>query len=308
MTFQSSTDIKTAGRAGMALTPRLLDDMQALLRQGDVAAMVSALTGILHTLRSDAENWQQAIAKVRAHPLYRQLLADPYLARCVEKPRGYAGDAVLIDMIYDRQVPEGTCEPGAALFDYTTRAIPSHAVAQRRHTGRDLLLAAHARGARICVLACGHFREGDELAGSNIANITLVDQDPLSLDVIRQRHAGGGARIEAANVFAFLRQASLAGERFDLVYTLGLTDYLDDRAMTLLHRLLHRVVAPAGRAVIANFRADLFFTGWMEAVMDWWLIYREEAELRAFGTAAGFMSRSWHDATGCIVWAEHQKP
>jgi SAM-dependent methyltransferase len=308
MTIQMPTDIAVAARPGSALTDRLLDDMLALLRQGDVAAMVSALTGVLHMLRADAASWPQTIAQLRRHPLFQQLMADPYLARCVNKPRGYAGDAVLIDMIYDRHVPDGTCDQGATLFRFTTAAIPSAAVARRRHAGRDLLLDAHRQGQRICVLACGHFREGDELAGEDIANITLVDQDALSLDVVRQRHAGGGALFEAANVFAFLRRAGLAGERYDLVYTLGLTDYLDDRAMTLLHRLLARVVAPGGRAVIANFRADLFFTGWMEAVMDWWLIYREAAELGEFGAAAGFASRTWTDATGCIVWAEQALP
>jgi extracellular factor (EF) 3-hydroxypalmitic acid methyl ester biosynthesis protein len=102
----------------------------------------------------------------------------------------------------------------------------------------------------------------------------------------------------------YLRAAGSRGEKFDLVYTLGLTDYLDDRAMILLHRMVKALLRPAGRFLLANFKPHHIGLGWMEAVMDWHLIYREEEDLAAFAEDAGLKHRTWTDSTGSIAWCE----
>jgi extracellular factor (EF) 3-hydroxypalmitic acid methyl ester biosynthesis protein len=294
-------------RATPMLKTRFLDEMLDLMRFGEVPAALHAIYGYLHALRDNSETWPQSIEALRQHRLHGVLLEDSFLSHCFTRPRGYPGDAGLIDIIYDRKLPAAANDRAAQMFAQTTGTAPCEAVRLRREYARTLVADAHRAGQRICVLACGHFREGDDLIGQDLSGITLVDQDPLSLEVVRRNHAVQGARIEEANVFAFLRRAAQAGEQYDLVYTLGLTDYLDDRAMVLLHRLLHRVTAPGGRAVVANFRPDLMCTAWMEAVMDWTLIYREDAELAEFGRSAGFAPRTWIDPTGHIAWAELQR-
>jgi hypothetical protein len=283
------------------LSTRMLDDMHDLLRSGEEHGAIHGLSGYLHALRIGGPDWDGTVAAVRRHPIHAALLLDPYMAHSFTRPRGYPGDAGLIDLIYDCQPPPGICERGARLFAATTASAVSQAVRLRRVQGEALLAAAVATGQRVCVLACGHFREGDALDTSRI-DLTLVDQDAQSMARAVQRHPA--ARADVANVFAFLRRAALAGERYDLIYTLGLTDYLNDRALTLLHRLLRRVTAPGGKAVIANFRGGLMCSAWMEAVMDWWLIYREQQELIGFGEAAGFQTRAWLDPSGHILWSE----
>ena len=37
---------------------------------------------------------------VEAHPIHKVIMSDPYSRRAFDKPRGYAGDAVMLDFIY----------------------------------------------------------------------------------------------------------------------------------------------------------------------------------------------------------------
>lgn len=286
---------------------RFFDQILTQIEAGAHELALPILAGQMFASSIDQTRWPSLRETYRAHPLHRTMLEDPYIARCVEKPRGYAGDAALIDMIYDRLPPQGTSPRGAAIFDVTIAFPVAEAVRLRRDFAEDLIGRAHAAGQRVLSLACGHFREGDGLVGKDLSGVVLVDQDPLSLARVQDHH-GGGVTSHEANVFAWLRGAVSRGEQFDLVYTLGLTDYLDDRAMTLLHRMVHAVLAPRGRFILANFVPHHLATGWMDAVMDWHLIYREPEELAAFAAAAGFAARTWLDPTGSIAWCEMVKP
>ena len=240
---------------------------------------------------------------LRDHLLHRVLLEDPYTARAFGKPRGYAGDAVLIEMIYDQQPPEDTSPRGRDIFVVTTSFSVARAVRERRAFAAEMLEREWHAGKRICALACGHLREADGLVGNDLSNITAVDQDDLSLERVRNLHQGR-IKLEAANVLQFLRRAARSGARFDHIYTLSLTDYLDDRAMRLLHGLMAKCLRPGGTILVANFVRGHNASGWMDAVMDWHLVYRSEVELRRFAQEIGMQSRSWLDSTGSIAWCE----
>lgn len=285
---------------------RFFDQILTQIEAGVPELALPLLAGQMFATSLDPVRWPGLRETYRAHPLYRTMLEDPYIARCVEKPRGYAGDAALIDLIYERKPPAGTSPRGQRLFDVTIGFPVSEAVRLRRDYAEDLVGRAHAAGQRVLSLACGHFREGDGLAGQDLTNLVLVDQDPLSLARVHGHH-DGAVTCHEANVFSYLRGAVSRGEQFDLVYTLGLTDYLDDRAMTLLHRMVHAVLAPGGRFILANFVPHHLATGWMDAVMDWHLIYREPDELAGFAAAAGFTAQTWLDPTGSIAWCEMAK-
>jgi len=285
---------------------RFFDQILNQIEAGAHELALPLLAGQMFATSLDPVRWPGLRDTYRAHPLHRTMLEDPYVARCFEKPRGYAGDAALIDLVYDRQPPDGTTARGQSLFQVTIGFPTAEAVRLRRDFAEDLVGKAHAAGQRVLSLACGHFREGDMLKGRSLDGIVLVDQDPLSLARVRSFH-DGAVTCHEANVFSYLRGAVSRGEQFDLVYTLGLTDYLDDRAMTLLHKMVHAVLAPGGRFILANFVPHHLATGWMDAVMDWHLIYREPAELAGFAAAAGFSARTWLDPTGSIAWCEMVK-
>ena len=42
----------------------------------------------------------------------------------------------------------------------------------------------------------------------------------------------------------------------------------------------------------------------MDAVMDWQLIYRDEAELASYAREIQISFETWTDPTGCIAWCE----
>lgn len=286
-------------------TERFFDQTLELIQHGYAAAAVPMLAGKLYHAYGLEQDWIKTQAALHKHLLHAVLLEDPYCARAALKPRGYAGDAVLIDYLYDRSPPQDTSELGKNLFDATTNFQASQGVRQRREFAAELLAQSYTEGHKICVLACGHFREGDNLAGEDLSNITLVDQDALSLLSVIEKF-GKSPVLEEANVFRFLKSARASGQRYDLIYTLGLTDYLDDRAMLLLHKLAKDCLSPDGTFLLANFVSHHLAVGWMEAVMDWHLIYRTEEDLAFFAREAGMKSATWRDTSGSIAWCKMQ--
>jgi extracellular factor (EF) 3-hydroxypalmitic acid methyl ester biosynthesis protein len=282
---------------------RFFDQTLDMINAGAVQAALPMLAGKLYSAHADPARWKETRASLHRHALHAVLLQDPFTAHSASRPRGYPGDAGLIDLIYDMQPPTGVSELGREIFDVTIKFQAPEGVRQRRIAAERLVADAHRSGQRVLALACGHFREGDPLVGQDMSQFTLVDQDGLSLDRVCARH-GTSIEVHEANVFRFLRRAAHEGQRFDLIYTLGLTDYLDDPAMALFHKLMKACLAPQGRIVLANFAPNHLGTGWMDAVMDWQLIYREEAELKAYAEGIGLAARTWRDPTDSVAWCE----
>lgn len=286
---------------------RFFDQTLDMIMMGEALTALPMLAGKLYSAHAQADSWPETRATLHGHKLYELLQEDPFSAYSTARPRGYPGDAGLIDIIYDRAPPTEVSEIGRQLFDITIRFPTSEAVRLRRRHAETILGPAWQEGKRICVLACGHFREADTLAGMDLSNVTLVDQDPLSLEIVRKRH-GATAQIFEANVFRYLRAAAARGDQFDLIYTLGLTDYLDVRAMAMLHRLVKACLAPGGTFLLANFLPGHLSVGWMDAIMDWHLIYRDEEELEGYAQTVGLKPITWRDATGAVVWCQMSDP
>lgn len=286
---------------------RFFDQTLAMIERGDVRSAIPMLTGKLFNAFADPARWAETRASLHRHALHPILMQDPLAAHSARRPRGYQGDAGLIDLIYDMEPPAGISEFSRKFFEVTVQFQAPEAVRQRRLAAEPLVLQAHRSGDRVLVLACGHFREGDPLIGEDLRRFTLVDQDPVSLNRVRLQH-GDAINLIEANVFGYLRQAAKQGAGFDLIYTLGLTDYLDTRAMQLLHRLIKRCLSPGGRFVLANFAPDHLSIGWMDAVMDWQLIYRDEAELARYAHEIDLTPKTWRDPTDAVVWCEMAAP
>jgi SAM-dependent methyltransferase len=253
-------------------------------------------------------------AALEADPEYREIRRlthqDPYTRRGFLKPRGYAGDAVLLDYIYGTApMPEDTTAMGASILASSQRnSLAFQAVRERRGVlARHMSRAKQGGGpARCLAVACGHLRElalVDGGAGENLS-VVAMDQDASSLAVARATYGPAVApvRVQIASLIA---DPGLIAEQFDLITVAGLYDYLDRVSANRLTIALAHRLKPGGRLVVSNF-VDCWERGYMEYLMQWRLIYRSLEQVRAF--AAGLDDRYFvncsSDATHTIAYLQ----
>ena len=262
---------------------------QALLESpAHVTQAMDDLMAGLSKLKHDCEPaaWEQTIAHCRSHPIAQLIFDDPFTRRSFRKPRGYPGDAVLIDYIYSGNClseAEPVSEIGKRIFEYNRDTPACKAVRARRDVVRDSIDRLCERVARPSILsvACGHLREAwmaQAVRAGRSGRFIGLDQDQLSLQVVRQELGTLGV-VPICNSIKALFRGALADETFDLIYSTGLYDYLDDRLASKLTERLYRMLNPDGRLIVANFLPGIEGAGYMEAFMDWKLIYRTREQM-----------------------------
>lgn len=259
------------------------------IRNGQVIAGMCRMHLILKERRRELpfDGWRQYVSQLREHPLLGVLRTDPFTERAFSKPRGYAGDAVMMDYIYGYGLDQFASLPEVArkVFEYCTATAAPQAVRFRRQLLAETIDAAAARldrPADVLVLAAGHLREVDlsRAAQTGRAHITAIDQDEESLNVIRNAYGKFGVKTVNASVRRIIGGRT-ALEPCDLAYSAGLYDYLPPAAAVRLTAIMFEALRPGGRLLVANFLPNIFDLGYMEGVMDWQLIYRDDAEMRS---------------------------
>jgi extracellular factor (EF) 3-hydroxypalmitic acid methyl ester biosynthesis protein len=297
----------------------LLDEAYLALQNKQGTATLERVFVELNEMKAAAHpDWWQEFCEVDslAHPIRELFHEDPFTLRSFEKPRGYAGDAVMLDYIYgERPIPEGTPEIGRQIFDFTTHAPASQSVRARR----DVLVQYIDRAAtehvdpRILAIACGHLREAahsSAMDAGRIHNLFAFDQDVDSLALIEENHSSRNIKTIQGSIKGILSGKSKF-EDMDLVYAAGLYDYLGDRVAIRLTRQIFDMLAPGGRLLIANFAPTLRDIGYMETYMGWKLIYRNAEDMRALSAEipphAIASDRVFDDEFGNIVFLEITK-
>jgi extracellular factor (EF) 3-hydroxypalmitic acid methyl ester biosynthesis protein len=215
------------------------------------------------------------------HPIQQVLHESPFSRRAYEKPRGYPGDAVTIDYTYGLNSLDTASRFGRQLYEWEYSAACSQSVRSRRdRMARAMDDVALARpGARILSVACGHLREAqlsEAMRYGTLGEFIALDQDAASLAVVEAEHPR--VRTVCAGVQSLV-SGELKWSGLDFVYSAGLYDYLSDVFAGRLTERLFAMLSPGGKLLIANFHPDSPGSAAMEAWMDWWLIYRNEAQV-----------------------------
>lgn len=297
---------------------RVLDHTRERMLDGDVEAAYRALVRALFELRwrLGERAWGTFVHDVAsAHPLFAMFGQDPMIRHCRAKPRGYAGDARLLDMIYDGVTSvegEPLSELGRRLFDCGFRAAPSRAVRERAARLSRAIDGCVARGGtRVLAVACGHLRELEHAVSVRdgaIERFVALDQDAESLAVVDRCHGHLGVETVQRGVRELLRRPAEA-ERFDLVYAAGLYDYLGAPFARRLTSALFDRVAPGGRLLLANFMPSNPSIGHMDAMMQWPLIYRTPLEMEALPDPDVPGTIDVHaDSIGVVTYLEISRP
>lgn len=286
-----------------------LDAIAKALRfdSGSLVDVLAEFDGALTAARSErsADEWRSYVeSSVRPHAVRHLIHEAPFTRRAFEKPRGYPGDAITLDYIYGTSgLPPHTTERGERIFEWERQTDACRAIRARRDALAQRLheLTTTTSNARILSVACGHLREAQKCAAirdGRFEEFIAFDQDPETLKIVAEEQGTCGVTAVQGSIRHIL-SGKHRWEGLDLIYSAGLFDYLSDPMAIALADRLFDMLRPGGRLVIANLTPDLKNIAYMEAMMDWWLIYRDEMSLRR-------VTRQFKERAASIAVCRHE--
>jgi len=273
-----------------------------------------------------AEPLHAAYVRRQIHPL---ILCSPFADRTVHKPLGYAGDYEVVNMIL-RDPHEGASLYARLLNRWFIKQPPAEAHRNRvTHLTRRLLeetarCQAAGRTARFFNLGCGPAKEIQDFMSDNPvsdhAEFTLLDFNEETvthgrsvLESVRARHNRKTVlnfqKRSVAQVLKTRDGASAHGSH-DMVYCAGLFDYLSDTVCLRLMNVFYDMLAPGGLLLVTNVDRANPIRHWLGDVLDWHLIYRDAADMRALKPerAGADEASVCADFTGVNLFLEVRKP
>ncbi|NDV89504.1 class I SAM-dependent methyltransferase [Aurantimonas aggregata] len=276
--------------AEAALALALGVTLDRLKNEGHVDQAVDYLFRTLHEMRARFSQsvWQQLVPLAQNHSVSAYLQQDPFTNWSFEKPRGYSGDAKLLDFIYGHPsvapLVAAATPLGRAIYDYTSYAPAAVAVRERRDLLAqyvDRVASKREGGTEILAIAGGHLREGERSAAlqeRRLGRWVALDQDPLSVGSMVRDYAGTAVEAVNGSVKGLLGGAYRLGH-FDFIYAAGLYDYLPQAAAVRLTQICLNMLKPGGLFLFANFNNDISDDGYMESFMNWPLLLRSEKDM-----------------------------
>ena len=222
--------------------------------------------------------------------------------RSYAKPMGYPGDFQIMNQVYDWERSGGTVYEmlmhrlGLEVAECikTRMEVVQERIAEMVFATPDSM-GCRARPARIMSLGSGPAREVELFLkgvcnSDGHADFTLIDQEEDALRYASEKtypqllRLAGRYKLQCLNMSFtdILRGTSGLGTLppQDLIYSVGLLDYLTDRRAAGLVRRLYDQLAPGGLLIIGNMNETPLSNLWpMEFITDWTLEYRDEAQM-----------------------------
>ena len=144
-------------------------------------------------------------------------------------------------------------------------------------------------------MASGHVREllfSHAVRAGVVEEVVAFDQDARSL-AEAEATTGSTALKTMQGSIARLIVGRYDLSDFDLVYTAGLFDYVDERAGKRLVKTMFDMLKPGGMLLVGNFLNDIEDIGYMESFMGWNLVFRTREQIASL---ADGIVRDWRDA------------
>jgi len=254
-----------------------------------------------------------AIAKTfTENMITEQIIGAPLADRCYNKPLGYPGDYVSMLHIYASEYL------GSTSFDAMIHKLMSELpLASGVRTRKDKIFTIlkeqtsrvmeensaknDQRFFSATSLGCGPAVEISDYAkwfsnskyASNKVSWTLIDQEERALS---QAYSGAhkaigsntpnfSARCVYMSFLQMLKDTDnvIDSESQDIIYSIGLFDYLKRNQSQRLVKSLFDKIKPGGSLIICNALAPNESQWFAEFVLDWTLIYRNSEDLMDLG-------------------------
>ncbi|HVR48476.1 MAG TPA: class I SAM-dependent methyltransferase, partial [Pseudorhodoferax sp.] len=126
-------------------------------------------------------------------------------------------------------------------------------------------------------------------------------------EACRQRGVQVSITLVHESVHNLLKRASgrpALEEAFDFVYCAGLFDYLSDKVCHRLLQYFSSRTRAGGGMLVTNVHSSNPEKGVMEHLLEWHLIYRDEAGMRTLAPEGTQVQRVWTDPTGVNVFMQ----
>lgn len=247
----------------------------------DVLGAASSLSDILK---------QQIGGRLQSEML-PYLLTTETAERFYSKPRGYAGDYLSIHNIYSNKAA-GTGRLGPVVDRMFLETPPSRAVRNRRALlAREIIASVEARpsgSVNVMCMASGPATEVFDafsvLQDKSRLKVTLLDIDLQALafvdDIRNKQKLASQITLVNENLIAlYLGRGKTRVEPQQLIYSIGLIDYLNDKLVNKLLQYAYDNLAPGGRVILGNFHPRNPAKEFMDYVLEWNLIHRTEEEM-----------------------------
>jgi hypothetical protein len=268
----------------------------------DVEKKITALINDL-LIKGDAleATVNNKIAFKKIKQIFRDLTGcwyykSPILKMAYDKPRGYPGDYKLFEIIYDKKP---LAEDGTLGFHWDNYFLNNgYAQAARARKNKmknilqDLIENSDLETVRMLNVACGPSREIRELL--SIPDLpsrkklifTGLDNDEESLKFSESKFKNLPANMQVRllnenvlNIFRDKKYYDLIGKQ-DIIYILGLTEYLPDRIFRKLTSFLFTLLNDKGMLVITYKDEAITFPSLPpEWLCDWAFIKRDKDDL-----------------------------
>ena len=226
------------------------------------------------------------------------MFQSPFTKRSYEKPRGYAGDYLMMTQIYANDSHAnnlfGSCmekaiqqfgEPSAVRnrSGYLSRKILSKI---KETSGKLSFLSVASGPAEEVRLAVKDLNQAD----LDRCTFYLLDQDEGALQFAQKTILEFALSVNKKVTLKLMNRGikeilvmGLEQYKFDMIYSAGLFDYFTDVVASKACKVLFKHLEKAGMLIIGNFNVKT--TNWfgMMAFFDWSLVLRSEQDfLRLF--------------------------
>jgi SAM-dependent methyltransferase len=231
--------------------------------------------------------------------LWHILMCSQFMKRANVKPRGYAGDSEMMNMLYRREY-EGNSTFEKLMHRHPIERPAAQAVRNRRKIIAENLDQVYQKKGdslegrlKVLSVACGPAFELNDIIKSkgdaDKYSFSLLDQDRDALNEaagsINDLQKKFNKKLDVEFIIESVRTLLMSPKfvettgQFHFIYSMGLFDYLTPPTARAVFSKLYEMLMPGGEIVIGNYHVSNPDKWYMEYWHDWVLYYRAEADM-----------------------------